>query len=200
MRSASDAQVQSRLQAVNRRACATQTEYRLRSGFRPNARGHHGHGVLHPFSPTRDLVGDEAGLHGWAGRRVGRGAHVLYGGPVTHNGGGAVSITGGQKRGRKVHGSMHVSAPIAGEKPGGRRGVLVFEGGGGHRSLPAGVGSRPSIPASLPAVVRLNDPLVPSGLDQAQFPVFFPRNVERDLLGYENRRSPGLSSLRIRPA
>jgi hypothetical protein len=41
-----------------------------------------------PTLPTRDLVGDEAGLHGWTGRRVGRGAYLLTGGPVTHNGGG----------------------------------------------------------------------------------------------------------------
>jgi hypothetical protein len=32
--------------------------------------------------------GNEAALHGWTGRRVGRGAHLLTGAPVTHNGGG----------------------------------------------------------------------------------------------------------------
>jgi hypothetical protein len=30
----------------------------------------------------------KAGLHGWTGRRVGRGAHLLTGGLVTHNAGG----------------------------------------------------------------------------------------------------------------
>jgi hypothetical protein len=42
---------------------------------------------------TRDLVADETGLHGWTGRRVGRGANLLAAdqlpiteGAVTHNG------------------------------------------------------------------------------------------------------------------
>ena len=46
------------------------------------------------------IVGGEAGLHRWTGRRAGRGDHLLTG-AVTHN--------GGSKRGRKMHGSMHVS-------------------------------------------------------------------------------------------
>ena len=46
-------------------------------------------------------------------------------------------------------------------------------------------------PASLPAAVRRND-FVSShpGVAQAQFPVLFPRNVERDLVADENRRDP----------
>jgi len=37
--------------------------------------------------------------------------------------------------------------------------------------------------------VWLNDPrIVPSRVNQAQFPVVLPRNVERDLPGYEDRR------------
>jgi hypothetical protein len=40
----------------------------------------------------------------------------------------------------------------------------------------------PSTPASLPAAVRLNDlRIVPSGANQAEFPILFPRNAERDL-------------------
>src|SRR6516164_1181102 len=42
-----------------------------------------------PALPTRDLVGDEAGLHGWTGRKVGKvEAPTFLRGPVTHNGGG----------------------------------------------------------------------------------------------------------------
>ena len=87
-----------------------------------------------------------------------------------------------------MHGSMHVSGTRSWKKPGGRRGVLVFEGG--VIAPPCrGVGSTLPPPASLPAAVRLNDlRIVPSGVNQAQFPVFFPRNVERDLVADENRR------------
>src|SRR5262245_32592548 len=66
------------------------------------------------------------------------------------------------------------SAPIAGKTRGGRRGVLVFEGG--VIAPPCrGVGSAPPPPASLPAAIGLNDlRIVPSGIDQAQFPCPFP--------------------------
>jgi hypothetical protein len=47
-----------------------------------------------PTLPTRDLVGGEAGLHGWTGRRVGRSAPTFLRGPVTHNGRGPLRITG----------------------------------------------------------------------------------------------------------
>jgi len=45
----------------------------------------------------------------------------------------------------------------------------------------------------LPAAVRLKGlRIAPSGIDQVQFPVLFPRNVERDLVADENRRDLGL--------
>jgi hypothetical protein len=48
-------------------------------------------------------------------------------------------------------------------------------------------------PCELPAAVRLNDlRIVPSGIDQVQFPVLFPRNLERELVADENRRDLGL--------
>src|SRR5260370_297418 len=51
---------------------------------------------------------------------------------------------------------------------------------------------RPAEEAACPAV-RLKDlRIVPSGIAQAQFPVLFPRNVERDLVADENRRDLGL--------
>jgi hypothetical protein len=73
-----------------------------------------------------------------------------------------------------MHGSMHVSAPKLEKTRGGRRGVLVFEGG--VIAPPCkGVGSTLPPPASLPAAVRLNDlRIVPSGIDQVQFPCPFP--------------------------
>jgi hypothetical protein len=72
-------------------------------------------------------------------------------------------------------------------KKGGPWGVSIFEGGGGFPCQ--GVGSALPPSASLPAAVRLNDlRIVPSGIDEAQFPVLFPRNVERDLVADENRR------------
>jgi hypothetical protein len=41
----------------------------------------------------------------------------------------------------------------------------------------------------LPAAVWLNNvEIVPSGVNHSQFPVFFTRNVECDLLCYEDRR------------
>jgi hypothetical protein len=87
-----------------------------------------------------------------------------------------------------MHGSMHVSGSYSWKNQGGRRGVLVFEGGRGRSPLPGGrVHLLP--PAGLPAAVRLNDHrIVPSAIDEAQFPVLFPRNVERDLVADENRR------------
>jgi hypothetical protein len=69
----------------------------------------------------------------------------------------ALRITEGQKRGRKMHGSTHVSGTYSWKKPGGTGGgVLVFEGG--VIAPPAG-GWDPRFhsPASLPAAVRLND-------------------------------------------
>src|SRR5215467_10715207 len=47
-------------------------------------------------SVSENLSADnEAGLHGWTGRRAGRGAHILTG-PVPHNG-GAVTGNGPSK-------------------------------------------------------------------------------------------------------
>jgi hypothetical protein len=87
-----------------------------------------------------------------------------------------------------MQGSMHVSGTYRWLKKGG-----VPEGSrfltGGRASRARGVGSTLPPPASLPAAVRLNDlRIVPSGIDEAQFPVLFPRNVERDLVADENRR------------
>jgi len=60
---------------------------------------------------------------------------------------------------------------------------------GGRTGAENGQKSAPPPPASVPAADRLNGSrVVPSGIDQVQFPVFFPRNVERDLVGYEDRR------------
>jgi hypothetical protein len=53
--------------------------------------------------------GNEAALHGWTGRRVGRGAHILTGDLLRITEGGPLRVTGRQKPGRKMHGSMHVS-------------------------------------------------------------------------------------------
>jgi hypothetical protein len=83
---------------------------------------------------------------------------------------------------------MHVSATHSWKNQGGRRGVLVFEGG---VIAPPCQGIRSTLlpPASLPAAVRLNDlRIVPSGANQAEFRALFPRNVERDLVADENRR------------
>jgi hypothetical protein len=41
---------------------------------------------------------------------------------VTHNGGGSLRVTWSQKRGRKMHGSMHVSGTHSWKKPGGAGG------------------------------------------------------------------------------
>jgi hypothetical protein len=52
-----------------------------------------------------------------------------------------------------------------------------------------GVGCTLPPPASLPAAFRLNDlRIARSGIDQCNFLVLFPRNVERDLVADENRR------------
>ena len=48
---------------------------------------------------------------------------------VTHNGGGSLRVTRSQKRGQKMHGSMHVSGTVAGKNHGRPEGVLVFKGG-----------------------------------------------------------------------
>jgi hypothetical protein len=89
-----------------------------------------------------------------------------------------------------MHGSMHVSGTYSWKKPGGRRGVLVFKGGS-SLPLPGGSSTLPP-PASLPAAVRLNDlRIVPSGIEQVQFPVLFAQNGERDRVGFENRRDLG---------
>jgi hypothetical protein len=86
-----------------------------------------------------------------------------------------------------MQGSMHVSGTYRWLKKGGSLGVSIFEGGAGFPCQ--GVGSTLPPPASLPAAVRLNDlRIVPSGIDQAQFPVLFPRNVEPHRVGFENRR------------
>jgi hypothetical protein len=72
-----------------------------------------------------------------------------------------------------MHGSMHVSGTYRWLKKGGPWGVSIFEGGGGFPCQ--GVGSTLPSPASLPATVRLNDlRIVPSGIDQVQFPCPFP--------------------------
>jgi hypothetical protein len=44
-------------------------------------------------------------------------------GAVTHNGGGPLPVTRPQKRGRKMHGSMHVSGTYSWKKPGGPEGA-----------------------------------------------------------------------------
>jgi hypothetical protein len=74
---------------------------------------------------------------------------------------------------------------------GGRRGGPSFRGG--VIAPPCrGVGATLRRPASLPAPVGLNDlRIVPSGINHAQLPVLFPRNVERDLVADENRRDLG---------
>src|SRR5262249_48602031 len=60
---------------------------------------------------------------------------------------------------------------------------------GGSLRITEGVGSALPPPASLPADVRLNDPhIVPSGVNQPRFPVFFPRNDESDAVSGQNRR------------
>src|SRR5262249_22070438 len=60
-------------------------------------------------------------------------------------------------------------------------GAVTHNGGGPASALPP--------PASLPAAVRLKDPhVVPSGVHQPRFPVFFPRNDESDAVSDENRR------------
>ena len=66
--------------------------------------------------------------------------------------------------------------------------------GAQHESGSASFGIRSTLPppASLPAAVRLNDlRIVPSGANQAEFPVLFPRNVEPHRVGFENRRDLG---------
>src|ERR1700757_1438033 len=93
-----------------------------------------------------------------------------------------------------MHGSMHVSGTYSWKKPGGAGGGSWFFGGGS--SLPLwGVGFALPPPASLPVAVRLNDlRIVPSGIDEAQFPVLFPRNVEPHCVGFEkSARSEALS-------
>jgi hypothetical protein len=76
-----------------------------------------------------------------------------------------------------MHGLMHVSGTLAldsREKPGGgSEGGLVFEGGS---SLPVPEGRiHLPPPASLPAAVGLNGlRIVPSGINQVQFPCPFP--------------------------
>jgi hypothetical protein len=85
-----------------------------------------------------------------------------------------------------MHGSMHVSGTCSLVKnQGGSEGGPSFRRGG-HRSPLPGVGATLRRPASLPATVRVNDlRIVPSGVDQCNFLVLFPRNVERDLVADE---------------
>ena len=87
-----------------------------------------------------------------------------------------------------MHGSMHVSGTYSWKNQGGRRGVLVFEGGviappcrGVGSTLPPPCELARSRPAERPRIV-------PSGVSKAQFPVLFARDVERDLVRFENRR------------
>jgi hypothetical protein len=88
-----------------------------------------------------------------------------------------------------MQGSMHVSGTYRWLKKGGvPEGSRFLTGGGAGFPCQGGRIHLPP-PASLPAAVRLNDlRIVPSGIDEAQFPVLFPRNVERDLVADENRR------------
>jgi len=88
---------------------------------------------------------------------------------------GAVTCNATSKtRAKKVHGSMRVISK------------------GAHGSPLPGGRIHTSTPANLPAAVRLNDlRIVPSGLNQARFPVLFPRNVEPHRVGFQNRRDLG---------
>src|SRR6516162_2032058 len=60
----------------------------------PDCRISNWRGAVSAALPTRALVGDEAGRHGWTGRRVGGGPPFLRG-PVTQHGEGGVTHNGG---------------------------------------------------------------------------------------------------------
>jgi hypothetical protein len=63
---------------------------------------------------------------------------------------------------------------------------------GDHGFACRGVGSALPPPASLPAACRLNDlRIVPSGVNQPQFPVLLARDGEVDVVSNENRRDFG---------
>jgi hypothetical protein len=81
-----------------------------------------------PALPPRDHVGDEAGLHGWTGRRVVEGS-TSYGGPLRITEWGVTRNGTSKTRAKKMHGLMHVSGTLAldsREKPGGVRGGPSF--------------------------------------------------------------------------
>jgi hypothetical protein len=135
---------------------------------------------------------DEAGLHRRTGRRVGHLTSLW--GPLRITEGAVTCNGGGKNEGKKCIHPMHASGTYSWKNQGRPEGVLVFEGG--VIAPPAGVGSIPYPPASLPAAVRLTGlRIVLPGIDQVQFAVLFARNVERDLVADENRRDLTLRRL-----
>jgi len=112
------------------------------------------------------------GLHGWIGRRVDRGDHLLKG-PVTHKG-GPLRITSARKQQLKTHGSMQRHLWL-GRKRGVPRGFDFYPGGS---LLPCRLGWPPSNPQpSLRARSSPPHPAArasrgPTGVNEPQFPTF----------------------------